>query len=330
MAANLYQNIMAFHGVLPWHGLGVHFDEPMTGEQALEAAKLNFTVTKEPCYRRMGILDADGKPVFEKVDEKFYTVNGDTNEVLAVVGPKYEALQNRTACGFFDVLLAESGAKYETAGALGKGERIWLLAKMPQSFEPLLGDKVDCYCLLSNTHDGTRAVEIRFTPIRVVCQNTLTAALEGCREVVKLQHVGDIQARLEESARVLRSMNDYFAKKAEVFAELASFKITDEWLGEYFDRVFGACPVGEKVNPLVQKNWAAKRELVMTNTKMGLGVDIPGVANTAWGAYNAAIEFVDYQLPMRESTSRTEVVLWGRGRAMKQDAMDAALALVRR
>lgn len=333
MAANLYDNKMGYRGEIPWHGLGTQFSEAMTAAEAIEASGLGYAVEKDPLFRKIQRTQEPKfpgiTPIVEEAWEEtgaFATVNRDNGKVLGIVRSAYEVLQNRDAFSFFDVLLAESGARYETAGALGDGERMWLLAKMPESFEPLLGDRVDQFCLLSNSHDGFSGLSVTFTPIRVVCQNTLTAALRGSASTVSLRHTSSIKAKLDQSAMVLRDYRDHYRKLGEVFGAFAAFKITDEWLDAYMDALFGA--IKDDSTPSFLTRRERKVAAFMEHYEKGMGVTIDGVAGSAWGAYNAATEFADYEYPSRKGTDRTASLLFGTIAGFKQRAFDAALATV--
>lgn len=319
---NLYQNTMAFTGAIPWHQKGYHFEQEFTSAEAIEAAHLDYEVVKEPVYRLVG-----GMPV--QVESRFVTVNQETQDVLGFVGDDYRVLQNKQAFAPFDILMAEAGAKFHTAGALGKGERVWILAKLPESWDILLGDKIDLFCLLSTSHDGSTGVDIRFTPIRVVCQNTLTAAVQGTRASISLRHTENLQARLEESATVLVQMRDHFTLLGESFREMASVHIDDAWLKIYEDQLFGLEPK-QDAHGITKSLWMKKTNAYHQRLVAGRGVELPGLVGTAWWAYNAAIEYADYEFPIRDEERRTESILWGKANEFKQIAYDGAMALVRR
>lgn len=317
MAHNLYQNKMAFAGEIPWHGLGTQFSEPFTTAQAIEAAGLGYEVTRENVYRLF-----NGQPI--EVPGKFVTINQDNQEILGLVGDRYEIVQNRDAFGWFDEIAKETGARFTTAGALGVGERIWLMATLPDNMTPLFGDEIKKNCLLTNTHDGSGAVTIRFTPIRVVCQNTLTASMRGSKEFISLKHTESVRGRLQQTAMIVKEMNNHFTRLGETFNEMASLLIDDEWIEAYEERLFGPRPT-QDASGVSQAVWQRRVNGFESRLSGGMGVDIPGVKGTRWGAYNAAVEWADYEFPIRKGTDRTESILFGRANQFKQKALEMAL-----
>lgn len=151
---------MMFYGETPWHGLGTRLDNPATAAEAIVAAALDFSVDLE------AITTTDGVPV----PQRKAVMRADSGDVLGVVGNSYIPIQNAEAFAFLDSVVAEGEVRYHTAGALGKGERIWMLAKLPGHIRIKNSDDVtDKYLLLSNSHDGSAALRVFFTPIRVVC-----------------------------------------------------------------------------------------------------------------------------------------------------------------
>lgn len=323
MAHNLYRDSMAYMGETPWHQLGVQFEGKFTAEQAIVAANLGYTVEKVPLFMRIPGNGVDVPESFVKTDG-FATVNSDTNDILGYVRSRYTPLQNRAAFGFFDELIEEGGAHYVTAGALGKGERIWLLAQMPETFEPLAGDVSKNYCLLSNSHDGNSPVTVRFTQIRVVCQNTLTAAMKGTKETISVRHSTNVEHRLRTAASILREYRDHMANLGEVFTKFTAITIDDAWIDEYIDGLFGleidiASPAGRTRR---QNNV----NTFMRYVDSGRGTNIPGVKGTVWGAYNAAVEFADYEV-INRADDRIQSILYGTANNFRQKAFDLALSM---
>src|SRR2546422_2290614 len=154
----------------PWHEKGVAVNGLATAAKCIKAAGLDWGVAKVPIRSDdPGALPIPDKMVTVRTDLAL----DDPRRILGVVGAEYEPLQNWEAFGFFDGIVGRAAAIYETAGVIDDGRRIWLLAKLPKRIEVVKGDRVEPYVLLANGHDGTLMVHIKFTPWRVVCQNTL-------------------------------------------------------------------------------------------------------------------------------------------------------------
>lgn len=322
----LYRNTMAFTGQQPWHKLGVQFDQDFTSSEAIAAARLDYPVTKEQLFR----LRPDLGPRMVEPIEAWATINGHTQDVLGVVGDQYEVLQNKEAFDFFDILLKESGGKLQTAGAIGKGEKVWMLAKLPEVFYPLAGDGVEQFLLGTTSHDGTMKTEVRFTGIRVVCQNTFNMAMKGSRGVISIRHTQNMRQKLEMAALVLLRYQEHFDIAREHYSKLAQIRVDDAWLDEYLERMIGnPLSVSEGRARTMMEN---KIRLIQGRLQNGMGVDLPGVAGTAWHALNAMVEFADYDMNARGQTQdpsrKTNSILFGRGAEFKQDALDTALALI--
>ena len=199
MAHNLAETngrtAMAYFGETPWHKLGTKLDRPATAAEAIEAAGLNYEV------RLTSLITENGIPVTQKKA----VVRGDTQDVLGVVGNSYVPVQNREAFQFLDTVVADGEVRYHTAGALGKGERIWMLAKLPGHIRVKNTDDItEKFLLLHNSHDGTSSLRVFFTPIRVVCANTLSVAQRDARgQGVSIIHKGDLSAKVREAQKVL-------------------------------------------------------------------------------------------------------------------------------
>lgn len=325
---NLYRNTMAFTGQRPWHKRGVQFEDEFTSAEAIAAARLDYPVLKEQLYRLRPDL---GLGMTEPI-EAWATINGHTQDVLGVVGDVYEVLQNREAFDFFDILLKESGGKLQTAGAIGKGEKVWMLAKLPEIFYPIAGDGVEQYLLGTTSHDGTIKTEVRFTDIRVVCQNTFNLAMKGSRGVISLRHTTNMRQKLEMAAMVLLRYREHFDLVGEQFSKLASVRVDDAWIDEYLERMIGnPLNVSDGRGRTIMEN---KIKLIEGRLNTGMGVDLPGVTGTAWWALNAMVEYADYDLKAKgqasDETRRTQSILFGTAADFKQQAFDTAMEMVAR
>ena len=323
---DLYRNTMAFTGQRPWHQLGVQFDQEFTSAEAIAAARLDYPVTKEQLYR----LRSDLAPGKVEPTEAWATINGHTQDVLGVVGDGYEILQNSEAFDFFDILLKESGGKLQTAGAIGKGEKVWMLAKLPEVFYPIAGDGVEQFLLGTTSHDGTMKTEVRMTAIRVVCSNTFNLALKESRGVIAIRHTMNIRQKLDMAAMVLLRYKEHFDIVGDNFSKLASVKVDDAWIDEYLVRMIGnPLDVEDGRGRTIMEN---KIRLIEGRLNTGMGVDLPGVAGTAWWALNSMVEYADFDQKTKgqaaDETRRTQSLLFGRGAEFKQQAFDTAMAMV--
>ena len=198
-----------------WHNLGVRVSETVSSEDAIRLAGLDWTVDQQPIYLENGI----------KIDDAYANVRSSDGKPLGIVGNKYKIVQNTEAFAFTDTLLGE-GVRYETAGSLKGGKVIWLLAKMPESVE-ILGDKVDPYLVFTNTHDGSGAVRVCMTPVRIVCNNTLNAALRTAKRTWSARHTGSITNKLDDAMETLQFAQRYIEATKETFEELYKVKMNE-------------------------------------------------------------------------------------------------------
>src|SRR6185369_10466134 len=200
MVANV--QTMAYHDEVPWHGLGTPVPAGVTAEHMIRAAGLDWRVKLEP---------ARGATVINKKKEysRYEVVRvprpgmGETEVLLGIVSRRYQPLQNIEAFQFFDPIVGQNKAYFETAGALGEGERIWVMAKMPGAMQIVPGDDCLKYLLLSNAHSGDGSVIVKFTSVRVVCQNTLVLAMKDGQKAYRVRHTKQMQFKLDELADFL-------------------------------------------------------------------------------------------------------------------------------
>jgi phage/plasmid-like protein (TIGR03299 family) len=289
----------------PWYNLGIELNHPKTAREAIEMAGLDYTVVKKPQETKTG-LKRNGHA----------TVRTDTGEVLGFVNSSYEPIQNIDAFKFFDTLVAKYGAIYETAGVLGKGERIWILAKLPGHIKVHGNDIVNKYLLLTNSHDGSSHVRVKLTPIRVVCNNSLTAALQGAGEI-QISHALDVIGDLEQAITMLGLSNFLYEQLDVMFNDMAVRKITQEQLREY-------------VQALVPDNEEAQntaRTEKIRNSVLGLHDSGRGAhlaRGTLWGAFNSVAEYTDHMMLGEDSTTRLNSIWFGRGEQLKLKAFHLA------
>ena len=203
---------------VPWHGMGTIVEDAPNSEEAIITAGLDWEVESRKMYL------ADGS----EVPDAFANVRNTDNSVLGIVGNRYTIVQNNEAFSFTDNLIGE-GCVYETAGSLRDGKQIWLLARLPESVQ-IAGDKIMPYLCFTNTHDGTGAVKVFMTPIRVVCNNTLNQALSTAKRTWSARHTGSIESKLREATETLELANSYMAELKKTSETLALQKIDQKKL----------------------------------------------------------------------------------------------------
>jgi len=216
----------------PWHGLGQVVTDYPTSAEAMQFAGLDFEVIKSSLFttgRTLSIEDS-GELVEANdilVPNAFATLRTDTNQPLGVVGNDYNIIQNREAFAFFDAIVGGGdGILYETAGALGNGERIFITAKLPDYIKVGCNDYMEQYLFLTTSHDGSGSITAAFTPVRICCNNTLNAALRNMSNVVRIRHTNGAAQRLVEAHRVMGIANGKAME--ESFNHFAKVRITDK------------------------------------------------------------------------------------------------------
>ena len=313
------QTSMFYTGQVPWHQLGRRLDKPATAAEAMEAANLDYTVVKKPLKAIIHNRH------FADVPNAFATVRTDTNVVLGIVGSRYEAVQNRDAFSFFDPLVGSdrSEAIYHTAGVLGRGEKIWLLAKLPDYIKVgKKNDPVEKYVLLYNSHDGSSHIRVKMTPVRVVCSNTLTAALQGSDAEVRIKHTQSAQDRLQEASKVLELTNQLYKELDYIFNRMSLRKVTSQQLVDY-------------VKALVPDNPEAENNTRTENIRnhiLYLHDDIPEAKmhkGTLFGALNAISEYTDHNSDQKDPNKQLRSIWFnGSGEMLKQRAFKLAESML--
>jgi phage/plasmid-like protein (TIGR03299 family) len=311
---------MMYVGETPWHRLGQRLDNPATAEEAITAAGLDYEVLLTP------LATVDGLDV----PQRKAVIRYDNQTILGVVGNSYVPIQNRQAFGFLDAIVGEGKLLYHTAGALGKGERIWMLAKLPDQIRVKnTDDLVDKFLLLSNSHDGSAALRVLFTPVRVVCQNTLSVALrQGIGQGVSIWHEGDLTAKLRQAQQVLGFAHRFYDDAQAKIDQLASHYPNQEQLKQFFENLYPDPEEGKD-------NTRAKnvREELHRLFEEGIGHDQPAIKGTTWMALNAVTEYVDHHRSTRgkddigRMSRRLNSIWFGSGAHLKAEAWNLAVGM---
>ena len=287
MAANVES--MFYVRETPWHGLGTKVLEAPASKDALQLAGLNWRVMQEPIYTAME----------ELVDGYKANVRDSDRKVLGVVTDRYRVIQNDEAFAFTDGLLGE-GVKYETAGSLQGGRKVWLLAHMPHEYI-ISGERISPYLLFSNTHDGSGAIKVALTPIRVVCQNTLNLALAGAKRSWSMIHTGDIREKMQEAKDTLFLAEKYMDELGKEFEALRMRKLTDKQVMEYIEILL---PIEDGSTPQQEKNMKRLREDM--KIRYFDAPDLQEVGKNAYRFVNAVSDFATHAEPLRKTANYKE------------------------
>ncbi len=300
---------MAYVGDVPWHGLGTKVDRELTPDQFQKVAGLDWTVEKQP------LVTATGIPI----KNKEALVRSSDNSILDVVGTGWNPVQNSEAFEFFHDYVMAGDMEMHTAGSLKDGQMVWALAKTKESFELFNGDQTDNYFLFTNPHQFGKSINIRMTPIRVVCNNTLTLSLsQDTDKMVTVNH------RKAFDPDMVKEQMGIAKEKMEQYKSMAAFlggkRATGDNVIQYFNEVFGAPAKAKEdgVLPFTSRN--AKIAMENLNTQPGANF----AQGSWWQAFNSVTYMTDH-LQGREGDSRLQSAWYGRNRKVKLNALDKAL-----
>jgi phage/plasmid-like protein (TIGR03299 family) len=301
----------------PWHRLGQVIQKAPTVDAGIGLAGLDWEVETRPLFV------ADGREVTHKA-----VVRTSDDSILGVVGPKWKPLQNREAFDWFQPFLDSGAARLTTAGSLCEGRRVWVMAEVGDPLTVVKGDEVRRFVLLSNSHDGSAAVRVGFTPIRVVCANTLAMAeSKGAgSQLLRLRHTKGLKDVLARVREVMDLANSEFEATAEQYKRLAASKVVNRNdLREYVKRVLLLTEDPKKPGDLSAKSqdtYAA----VLEGFDSGKGTDNKKVRGTWWAAYNAVTEYLSYTRG-KSQDGRLDSLWFGEGFKINEDALDVAMEM---
>ena len=273
----------------PWHGLGTMVEEALDSREALIAAGLDWDVVQKPVYTQDGA----------EIPGYFANVRLQDGNVLGVVTNRYKVVQNRDAFAFTDELVGE-GVRYETAGSLMGGRKTWILAKLPTRYI-IQGEQILPYLVFSNTHDGSGAIKIAMTPIRVVCNNTLNLALDTAKRCWSINHTGDISAKLEDARETLFMAEDYMSELGKGFEELSRKKVSDAAVEEFIKEIL---PIADDATSTMEKNVMRLRNDI--RKRYFYAPDLQGVRKNGYRFINAVSDFATHAAPIRRTKNYQE------------------------
>ena len=272
---------------VPWHGLGTPVGDYMTSAEALEAAGLNWNVDARPVFTDNGI----------KIPGYVANTRDSDKSVLGIVSDKYKIVQNVDAFAFTDSLIGPE-CRYETAGSLRNGKSTFMLAKLPE--KKILGDEFGNYVCFTNTHDGTGAVKVCMTPVRVVCNNTLNLALNTSKRIWTCKHMGRMEDKLHEAEVTLGLAEQYMDDLSVVAERLANVSLNNDEIRAIVEEMF---PMNDDSPERTKANMKKAKTEFMVAYYMP---DIEKFRNTAWGILNAASDWMSHSSPQRNTSTYQE------------------------
>lgn len=299
-----------------WHQLGTIVDGAMNWEQAMVFANLDFEVRKVQMNNPV-----TGEPV-----ESWGVLRSDNDEFLGAVGERYTPIQNKSLFSFIDGLVGEDGFHYETAGVLGRGERVFVMAKVGEYDVLGTGDKHDTYLLGVGSHDGTMSQTFKMTETRVVCQNTLNIALSGAGTKVTAKHTANGERKLNEALSLLKRTQLTAKSVEEMMNELAQRKVSGETVANTLAKLFNIKTLDDKVPTVTLNQLSTVRDLFESNDKNAF----PEFRGTAYNLLNSLTEYADHYRNVRggdEDVQRATSAMFGTGEKFKQQALELVMEM---
>lgn len=298
--AHLIDNSKGFNAFVAfqapaWHGLGEIFTEKISTIDALKRGGLDYTVLKLPNIHCM----PDGSEIIS--EDSFFTCRTDVNKVLGSrLGKDYEVMQNAEALNIVDEILQSGRATIETAGCIDEGRKAFICLKVDQSIIVGSNDSVNQYVLIATSHDGSMSITATPTNVRVVCNNTLSAALKGAKGAIKIRHTINANSRLHEAAKVLKLIADNTQANTDNYNTMQSTIITPEQMFNYFGNVFCTDQEIKDIqagnNPKVVLSTRKQNVLsdVLSFSQRGIGQSqsLNNGKINMWTAYNAVTGYV--------------------------------------
>mgnify|MGYP005698086073 FL=1 len=308
MAANVES--MFYTGATPWHGLGEKLETAPTISEAITASGLDWEVGTKDLVTKDGV-DVPAKATYRKSD----------GAILGVVGPRYVPLQNKDAFEWFQPFLDAGECSLHTGGSLSDGQKVWALAQLNRDpSEIVKGDEVQKFILLSNSHDGTTAIRVGYTPIRVVCVNTLAFAHSHKQSnLLRIRHTRSAASNLLNVRDIMDNINAQFEATAEQFRFLASKDFNQADVRKYVKTLLN---VEHTVDDDLKTRTRNTLDSIL-ETIEGPKQDMPGVRGTWWAAYNGFNEYLNYSKG-RNTNNRMESLWFGQNGSSNNRAMALA------
>jgi phage/plasmid-like protein (TIGR03299 family) len=331
---------MFYYGEEPWHKLGVHLQNIATSKEAIVAAGLDWKVQTKKLYINNvedEKTDNDNQllqGVFRSIPNARIIQRCTDKQFYGVVGKQYTPIQNEAAFNFFDSVVGQKAAIYHTAGSLYNGRVVWILAKLTEEFG-IDGELINMYILLSSSHDGSKALQMLWTPERAVCRNTLRIAIsKAIGEKFYARHTPNFQNKVEAAQQILGLTNKFFAKLKEEMEHLSTLQLQAPQMPLLLAAAFGTTDALDANKQLdMTKIWApTQRAMTIVQNLFegqGKGLDNPKIKGTKYAAYNAVVEYTQHYREVKDKTedSRLNSIWFGSGKAINDRALDFLLKM---
>ena len=322
---------MAYAGAVPWHGLGVPVEADLTPIEMMQAADLDWTVSKRPAYtldepewhEKVGVMPVDGHHFITRDSDK---------KILSHCGDDYVPIQNDQIFDFFKKFTDAGHMTMETAGSLRGGSEIWGLAKIASDFELAGGDEVKGYLLINQPHVAGKAMVIKFTPIRVVCNNTLTVALNDGGAAFRMPHIREFDMDVREAAETALGLSKARQQEFKEQAEfLASKSFKTESVMDYIAELYQPQLLIEKGKAsvkddfIMQEKFNKTSELVLQSIDQSPGSTLKAAKGTWWGALNGVTYMEDHKRRETSGGNSLHSAWFGAGANRKAKALSKAI-----
>lgn len=303
--------------VEPWHHLGKIVDHCMTAKECLDESGLDFDVIKLKNKMENDIFIPDSFSLVRT--DRANNENG--SGILGQCGKDYHIVQNENLFSFFDFLVKDNHAIYETAGALNNGEIVWIMAKLPQDIVIGQYDALKQYILLTNAHTGKHSAKALLCNVRVVCNNTLNMALHGKSNMIKIKHFKNAEQKLQEAHKVLGFSTKYYDELSVTYNKMQNKKVTDTEVSNWVKKILNVETEGKQSTKKTNNV-----DEIMSLYQTGEGSQ--WTKGTLFGFINAVAEYADFEKVVRgddnKSSKRLNSIWFGTGAKLKQDAFDLA------
>ena len=325
---------------LPWGDkIGKDVTDCMTSSDVIQKAGLDWTVEKYELVAKMPFsVNANndineamgdfsyGGAIYRNCPNGYATYRTDRNIPLGIVKSKYEVVQNIDAFNFIDNAIGEGKAEFQRAGCFGYGHKVFITAKLPIS-TTVGGDPIDNYLVFSTSHDGSSGVKILFTPIRIVCENTLNAAIHDSTNYISFRHTKSVHNNLDIAAEILETCNNKIANLQEQFILMKKIKMTDEKAQQTFanvvltdDEQFRIKQTGHTIGQIITRDWRAINDAQISMKKVNIiaemnnyyfdGIGQRELLGTGYGVYNAVNGYYS-NVDNSEGLKRMDSLLYG-------------------